>query len=100
MEFEVGEAMRKNKREMITFKVDESFLDALDGIPNRSEFIREAVLSALESTCPLCKGSGVLTPNQKEHWEEFSVGHSVEKCDNCNEIRLVCTGTRKKASKQ
>jgi len=90
--------MTQNKREIITFKVDGTLLDALEGIPNRSEFIRTAILSALESACPLCKGTGVLTPNQKKHWEEFSAGHSVEKCEDCNEIRLVCS--RKKPTRQ
>ncbi len=91
--------MRQNKREIITFKADGAFVDALEGIPNRSEFIRAAVLSALNSACPLCRGTGILTPNQKKHWEEFSTRHSVERCDECNEIRLVCAGTHEEPVK-
>ncbi|NQT20763.1 MAG: CopG family transcriptional regulator [Planctomycetes bacterium] len=82
--------MKKTKQEIITFKVDEALLEALTGIPNRSEFIRTAILNALDSACPLCNGTGVLTPNQRDHWATFSADHSVEKCGDCHEFRLVC----------
>jgi hypothetical protein len=78
------------KEEVITFKVDESLAEAMGGIRNRSEFIRRAILSALDSTCPLCQGTGILTPSQQKHWEEFSRHHHVEQCKSCNETRLVC----------
>ena len=39
--------MRKPKQEIITFKTDQKFAEALEGIPNRSAFIRTAVLAAL-----------------------------------------------------
>ena len=41
---------------IVTFKADESLLEALRGIENRSEFIRTALLAALENICPVCKG--------------------------------------------
>ena len=88
--------MRKNKSEIITFKADESLLEAMQGIPNRSEFIRAAVLAALDSSCPLCKGTGILTPNQKEHWNRFAVDHSLMECEECHEIHLVCEGRPRK----
>lgn len=78
------------KEEVITFKVDESLAEALAGIRNRSEFIRRAILAAMDSTCPLCQGTGILTPSQQEHWKEFSQHHHVETCDTCNETHLVC----------
>jgi metal-responsive CopG/Arc/MetJ family transcriptional regulator len=78
------------KEEVITFKVDESLSEALEGIRNRSEFIRKAILAALDSTCPLCQGTGILTPSQQSHWREFSRRHHVEQCADCNEPHLVC----------
>jgi len=51
---------RKTKQEIVTFKVDEPLREAMRGIPNRSEFIRSAILAALENVCPLCKGTGCL----------------------------------------
>ncbi len=80
----------KKKEEIITFKVDEELAHAMKGIDNRSAFIRNAVSAALQSTCPLCRGTGILTPEQRNHWREFSRHHSVEKCTICHAFHLVC----------
>jgi hypothetical protein len=79
------------KQQIITFKADEALVEAMEGITNRSEFIRSAILAALEGTCPLCQGTGVLSPNQRDHWQEFSRNHSVEACRHCDEMRFVCS---------
>jgi len=89
----------KKKQEIITFKVDKTLWNALEGVSNRSEFIRTAILAALDSTCPLCLGSGVLTPDQRRHWAEFSKGHSVQQCENCHAVRLVCIADEKERAK-
>jgi len=81
--------MRK-KEEVITFKVDETLARAMKGIPNRSAFIRDAILQALENACPLCGGTGILTPDQRKHWEDFSRDHAVRECDKCHAFHLVC----------
>lgn len=80
-----------DKHEIITFKVPASLKRAMAGIPNRSEFIRAAVLAALDGVCPLCRGTGILTPHQKQHWEHFAENHTVEECGTCNAIHLVCS---------
>ena len=83
--------MNNNKKqEIVTFKVDKSLSDAMRGIENRSEFIRTAILIALENKCPLCKGSGILTPDQRKHWKNFSRQHSMEECDDCHALHIVC----------
>ena len=82
--------MKKSKQEIITFKTDAKFAEALEGIPNRSAFIRTAVLAALKGLCPLCKGTGILTPEQREHWDNFARNHSVEQCNSCSAFHLVC----------
>ena len=82
--------MKKQKQEIITFKVPESLRDAMKGIPNRSEFIRHAVLAALDSICPLCRGAGVLLPHQKIHWEQFAMNHRLEECEACHAMHLIC----------
>lgn len=88
----------KRKSEIITFKVDESLLEAMQGISNRSSFIRSAVLAALDSTCPLCSGSGILSPSQRGHWQKFLVDHTVEKCSDCEELHLVCSRTQSESN--
>jgi metal-responsive CopG/Arc/MetJ family transcriptional regulator len=84
----------KIKSEIVTFKVDGSLLEAMKGIPNRSEFIRSAVLAALDSSCPMCNGTGILTPNQKRHYEELSKDHTIEECKECHETHIVCLRKR------
>ncbi len=83
--------MKNNKETIITFKVDSSLSEAMKGVSNRSEFIRSALLAALDSICPLCSGNGVLTPNQKRHWREFAEEHTFSECQDCHELRLVCS---------
>jgi hypothetical protein len=79
---------------IVTFKADTSLLEALQGVENRSEFIRAALLSALDNICPLCKGRGLLTPNQKEHWAALAADHPLEECDDCHEFYLACRRSR------
>jgi hypothetical protein len=78
------------KHEIITFKADAPLREAMRGIPNRSEFIRAAILSALDNVCPLCKGNGILTPDQRKHWREFAEHHGVAECDDCHAVHLIC----------
>ena len=78
------------KADIITFKVDANLAEAMRGIENRSEFIRNAILAALDNACPLCGGSGILTPHQKEHWEKLRGAHRMAKCENCDEFVMVC----------
>ena len=91
--------MARSKAEIITFKADQSMLAALEGIGNRSEFIRQAVLSALDGTCPLCAGSGTLTFQQRKHWAEMAADHSVQECGDCHERRLVCARSRRRRAR-
>ena len=84
----------RRKSEVVSFKADENLIEALKGVDNRSEFIRGAILAALESTCPLCSGSGTLSPKQMEHWLEFAEDHPLEECEHCREMRPVCERRR------
>ncbi len=82
--------MSKIKTDIITFKVDEALAEVLRDIPNRSQFIRAAITSALGVTCPLCAGTGILTPCQKDHWGDFAATHELKRCRKCHEVHLVC----------
>jgi len=84
----------RKKQEIITFKVDEALRQAMEGVENRSEFIRSAILASLDSVCPLCKGSGILTPDQRKHWQTFIQNHSLEECDDCHAVHLVCAADK------
>ena len=86
--------MAEKRPQVISFKADPSLLEAMKGIPNRSEFIRTAVLAALENMCPLCRGTGILTPRQQQHWQKFAETHAVRECQECHELHVVCDGPR------
>jgi len=78
------------KQDVITFKVDAALTDALADMPNRSEFIRNALRAALDSACPLCQGTGIMSPEQKKHWDRFARRHRIQKCEECHAVHLVC----------
>ena len=92
--------MSKGKQQVVTFKADAELVDAISHIPNRSEFIRTAVLSALDSTCPLCNGTGILNVRQKQHWDEFMRDHRLKECRDCHEMHLVCRRAARGRSKE
>lgn len=50
---------RGPKRSLVALKIDDETAAMLDGLPNKSEFIRAALRARLEETCPLCAGTGV-----------------------------------------
>lgn len=92
--------MARRKEEIVTFKVDAALMEALANIPNRSEFIRAAILQAMDNLCPLCTGTGYLSPEQRKHWDEFTAHHAVRRCEECDSTYLVCdavtTGKKKR----
>ena len=76
--------------EVITFKADAELAKLMRGIENRSEFIRAAILEALDNVCPFCRGSGALTPHRKEHWNDLAKHHGMKECKECDDQVLVC----------
>ena len=81
---------KENKDEVITFKVEPQLAEILRRMPNRSEFIRSAILNSLDHVCPLCQGSGILSPDQQRHWREFAEHHGIQECKQCGSVVLVC----------
>lgn len=78
------------KQAIITFKADRDLCSALERMPNKSEFIRTALLTALDESCPFCGGTGTLTPGQRKHWLNFLRHHHVEHCRKCNGLKIHC----------
>ncbi len=80
------QAMALPKQEIITFKVDHELGQMLASLPNRSAFIRQAVLAALHNACPLCMGTGQISVPQKRHWENLVAHYHLERCGICHAI--------------
>lgn len=78
------------KADVISFKVDAALAEELARVPNRSEFIRRALVNALAEVCPLCNGTGQLDQRARKHWKRFSADHPLQKCGKCNSYHLVC----------
>ncbi|MBI9102769.1 MAG: CopG family transcriptional regulator [Spirochaetales bacterium] len=79
------------KESVVSFKADDELAKLLQAMPNRSEFIRRALMQAMDSTCPLCQGSGIMTPSQRQHWDAFTNHHHVGVCPSgCGETILFC----------
>ena len=78
------------KEEVISFKVDAALAEHLKLVPNRSDFIRKAILLALDHECPLCQGSGILSADGMNHWRSFSAHHHLHQCDDCHDNYLTC----------
>lgn len=87
--------MQKKER-IITFKTDEYLAKELEKIPNRSEFIRKAVESALAGQCPFCAGTGILNQDQQKHMQHFLTEHSLQHCQKCNGVHFVCQHNEQK----
>ncbi|SEM04231.1 hypothetical protein SAMN04489760_10324 [Syntrophus gentianae] len=90
------ERIHEKEKGIITFKVNADLLEVIKNIPNRSESIREVIMTALENVCPPCNGTGILTPKQKEHWQIFARHHTVKKCEDCNKLFIECANTENK----
>lgn len=82
------------KTEVISFKADEELAALLKHIPNKSDFIRNAVLEHMQNTCPLCQGTGLISVAQRAHWDKFTKTHSVEECQDCHELYIKCNNRK------
>ena len=49
----------KPSKQIVAFKVEPDLAALLDAMPNKSEFIRNAVARQLSTACPLCRGTGI-----------------------------------------
>ncbi len=86
-----GLRMKSEKKSaVITFKAEDELLSALEKVPNKSQFIRAAVLNALAETCPLCGGAGFLNERQLKHWKNFERGHRIHRCGRCSGLEIEC----------
>ena len=50
--------MARSKSVVVTFRVDHHLAEALDKLPDKSAFIREALRRSFHETCPACGGEG------------------------------------------
>ncbi len=52
--------MNQQKQTVVSFRVDQHLAEILNNLPDKSAFIREAILRRFYAICPFCQGRGVL----------------------------------------
>jgi hypothetical protein len=70
---------------MVSFKADSALADLLEALPNRSDFIRRAVLAHARRLCPLCRGGGVLSEKDRREFELLMQQAAEVRCRSCGE---------------
>src|SRR5580700_307142 len=71
------------KSQIVAFKVEDDLATFLDNLPNKSEFIRKAILAQFGMNCPLCLGSGVVSRGIHEHYKPVIAEHNSRPCEKC-----------------
>ncbi|HOB75653.1 MAG TPA: hypothetical protein PKG54_14140 [Phycisphaerae bacterium] len=52
--------MAEQKQTVVSFRVDQHLAEILNSLPDKSTFIRDAILQRFHTVCPFCRGRGVL----------------------------------------
>jgi hypothetical protein len=78
-------ANRTPKPTVVAFKVEEDLANFLNGLPNKSEFIRRAIYSQLGIACPLCRGTGSVSKETHDHFAAFIEKWELHQCQGCGD---------------
>ncbi|HEY3322607.1 MAG TPA: hypothetical protein VGP72_19275 [Planctomycetota bacterium] len=73
----------KSLHKVVTFKVESEVAEFLDAMPNKSEFIRKALLSALLEPCPVCNGKGSVPRSLRRDLETIFSKQQLVPCSYC-----------------
>lgn len=77
------------KTQIIAFKIEDDLAEFLNKLPNKSEFIRKAIVAQFGMACPLCSGSGVVARGIHNHYKPVIAEHNVEKCAKCGTAQAL-----------
>jgi len=75
-------------KEAVPFNVDFALYKKIDDIPNRSDFLRNAISKELGSVCPLRADMGMLDAVQISHWDAFAANHPLASCEPCKSANI------------
>ncbi len=68
---------------VVSFKVEAELARLLNGLPNKSAFIRKAIAAQLGTACPLCQGQGTVTRDVHEHFLTLAHDSRLQPCAAC-----------------
>ncbi|HMP02702.1 MAG TPA: hypothetical protein PKD86_10950 [Gemmatales bacterium] len=76
-------ARKRPKTAVVAFKVESQLAAILNELPNKSAFIRKAIIHQLDMACPMCRGSGVLPKGLHDHFAPLIAQLNTRPCDAC-----------------
>jgi hypothetical protein len=84
-------ARRAPKTQIVAFKVEEQLAAFLNKLPNKSAFIRKAIVAQLGMACPLCQGAGTVPRGLHAHYSPVLAKNNIRKCDKCGVKQTIPT---------
>jgi hypothetical protein len=75
--------MSASKSVVVTFRVDRHLAEALDQLPDKSAFIRDALRRSFHATCPACGGEGRVDCEAADWLREVLERERARNCDCC-----------------
>lgn len=78
-------ARRSPKTAVVAFKVEAELANLLNKLPNKSAFIRKAIVAQLDLACPVCRGTGLLPKGLHDHYAPLIQKMSIRACESCGE---------------
>jgi hypothetical protein len=80
---------KSSKTEVVAFKVEEDLADFLNKLPNKSEYIRRAIIAQFGMACPLCTGTGVVPRGIHNHYQPIIQQNKELICHLCHKPEEV-----------
>jgi len=78
-------ARKRPKTASVAFKVEDELAQLLDQLPNKSAFIRKAIMDQLGQACPFCHGKGVVPPGAHDQYRALIDSAARRPCDACGD---------------
>lgn len=77
-------ARKAPKTQIVAFKVEEDLAEFLNKLPNKSDFIRKAIVAQFGMACPLCSGTGVVPRGLHNHYKPIITANNIRPCQKCD----------------
>ena len=77
---------KAQKTDVVAFKVEKELAELLNKLPNKSAFIRKAIVSQLGLPCPLCNGLGSVPRGVHDHYAPLLSRINSRKCEGCGGV--------------
>jgi hypothetical protein len=82
---------KRAKTAVVAFKVETELAEILNQLPNKSAFIRKAIVSQLDMACPLCGGAGMLPKGLHDHYAPIISKLNSKSCEECGDRSTILT---------